>query len=478
MKKKILIFFSFFWGWTYASNESEWIDSPPRLRITFSLEKRIYTPGEPISLRITIHNIKITSEFTRLKLRETFFWHLNLTLTDQEGGQVEPSLSYLAWQYGRLNRDREDASPQKIIDLGEGETYSTQTDLTAWFQVKEPNIYTLEGSFTPLPQSKREDWTYEANRISFRLAPDYQREKTDGEKNEGDPPSASLDSLPPYEVVDMFLDFQNQKKWENSFQLVDLPSYLESSYFTTEIYERYNSSLLAERNIIFADFKTFLIRTMDYEIVDHEIVQTIIHGAEAEVAARLSIESRLKEYVQRLNPSTGQFEFSWVILPEEKIHEKKMFYFQLKQFREGPWKITAKRVEGRQNRQHRPPPPKKGPLSPSRRFNFDNILFYTSTPTLREESHSVLKRLTDYLKKHPSSQVELRGHTDIIGPVDANDLLSKQRVETVKQILVTSGIDPLRIRISWFGEIRPLNRNQTEEEKALNRRVEVLISRP
>jgi len=55
--------------------------------------------------------------------------------------------------------------------------------------------------------------------------------------------------------------------------------------------------------------------------------------------------------------------------------------------------------------------------------------------------------------------------------------LSEKRAFAVKQFLLSQGIKPERIEIKGVGPLEPITNNSTEEEKAQNRRVEIIISK-
>jgi outer membrane protein OmpA-like peptidoglycan-associated protein len=75
-------------------------------------------------------------------------------------------------------------------------------------------------------------------------------------------------------------------------------------------------------------------------------------------------------------------------------------------------------------------------------------------------------------------QIELSGHCDIIGSFPYNDKLSERRVETTKKYLLSKGIDnSLAIHTNGFGKNQLVNKNLTAEERALNRRVELIIQK-
>lgn len=83
-----------------------------------------------------------------------------------------------------------------------------------------------------------------------------------------------------------------------------------------------------------------------------------------------------------------------------------------------------------------------------------------------EDAKEVLKR---------SVYIEVVGHTDDVGDDDYNMKLSEQRAEAVRTYLVNAGVDESKI-VSWgAGETMPAANNATEEGRAENRRVEVLV---
>ncbi|MBS1489148.1 MAG: OmpA family protein [Bacteroidetes bacterium] len=104
-----------------------------------------------------------------------------------------------------------------------------------------------------------------------------------------------------------------------------------------------------------------------------------------------------------------------------------------------------------------------------------NILFQVSTTNLLAESYPELDSVYLFLKTNPSVQIELQGHTDNRGNADRDVELSQQRVNKIKNYLVTKGIRAQRIRGVGLGGTKPIAGNDTEEGRRLNRRVEFVI---
>jgi OOP family OmpA-OmpF porin len=77
------------------------------------------------------------------------------------------------------------------------------------------------------------------------------------------------------------------------------------------------------------------------------------------------------------------------------------------------------------------------------------------------------------LKANPNLTVEVYGHTDSTASSDYNQKLSEARAKAVRDYFINQGVQPERIQAKGFGETRPIASNETEEGRALNRRVEL-----
>ena len=73
---------------------------------------------------------------------------------------------------------------------------------------------------------------------------------------------------------------------------------------------------------------------------------------------------------------------------------------------------------------------------------------------------------------NPEVMVEINAHTDNIGSDHFNQELSEKRAASVVQYLIGMGLDPAHLVPQGFGETQPVATNDTEEGRALNRRVE------
>jgi outer membrane protein OmpA-like peptidoglycan-associated protein len=116
------------------------------------------------------------------------------------------------------------------------------------------------------------------------------------------------------------------------------------------------------------------------------------------------------------------------------------------------------------------------PLQAVAQAGFDHLSFERGKPLLLQESLPTLDKLIELLKKDPDLHIVLEGHTDAYGSQGAKLELSEERVERIKAYLVASGVESARIEAKGYGGTRPIAPNDTEENRARNRRVEIRIT--
>lgn len=101
--------------------------------------------------------------------------------------------------------------------------------------------------------------------------------------------------------------------------------------------------------------------------------------------------------------------------------------------------------------------------------------FQFNSSDLDEASAQYLDNLAEALTENEHLRIRLTGHTDNIGSAKFNQRLSLYRANTIKEYLTEKGVDPERIETEGKGLAEPLNGNKTDEERAANRRVELMI---
>ncbi|MEN2994966.1 MAG: OmpA family protein [Thermodesulfovibrio sp.] len=110
----------------------------------------------------------------------------------------------------------------------------------------------------------------------------------------------------------------------------------------------------------------------------------------------------------------------------------------------------------------------------------DSLLFSSGSAELKPESIEALIRISEKLKEIPG-KVAIEGHTDNV-PIKSsiyksNWELSAARASSVLHFLLQRGLSPDRFLIAGYGEYKPIATNDTDEGRAKNRRVELIILR-
>jgi peptidoglycan-associated lipoprotein len=106
-----------------------------------------------------------------------------------------------------------------------------------------------------------------------------------------------------------------------------------------------------------------------------------------------------------------------------------------------------------------------GKISGLQSVNFD----YDSA-TLSEDLRQKLASNADWIKKNPNYTVQVEGHCDSRGSVEYNLALGERRAKSVKNYLVSLGVDSKRLTIISYGEEKPLDTGDSEQAYAKNRR--------
>ena len=108
-------------------------------------------------------------------------------------------------------------------------------------------------------------------------------------------------------------------------------------------------------------------------------------------------------------------------------------------------------------------------------IRLDKLIFEQGKAVITTQSHMELDQLASAMKSNSNMSIQLEGHTDWRGDHKSNMKLSEQRVEAVKNYLVSRGVNGKKIKTKAFGGTHPLTRQSSLEASAINRRVEVRI---
>ncbi len=115
------------------------------------------------------------------------------------------------------------------------------------------------------------------------------------------------------------------------------------------------------------------------------------------------------------------------------------------------------------------------PIELGQTIRLNNIFFESGKDMLLPTSYADLDRLINILVEYPGMQIEVSGHTDNIGGDVPNLKLSQARSQSVINYLIEKNIPKTRLISKGYGESKPVDTNDTDAGRAVNRRVEFTI---
>lgn len=104
-----------------------------------------------------------------------------------------------------------------------------------------------------------------------------------------------------------------------------------------------------------------------------------------------------------------------------------------------------------------------------------SVLFEFGQTALLPSALRRLDAVAEVLRRHPDRQIVVEGHTDSVGSDAGNRALSQERAERVVEYLTRRGVPAESIRPVGRGETEPVATNRTQEGRANNRRVEIIV---
>jgi len=107
-----------------------------------------------------------------------------------------------------------------------------------------------------------------------------------------------------------------------------------------------------------------------------------------------------------------------------------------------------------------------------------DISFAVGRADIQSNFRTVLDTFAQGLNSNPNSNVTIIGHTDSSGSDAVNNPLSLNRAASVKDYLVSRGVQTTRVAIDGRGSREPIAPNDNAANKAKNRRVEIFVAEP
>ncbi len=108
--------------------------------------------------------------------------------------------------------------------------------------------------------------------------------------------------------------------------------------------------------------------------------------------------------------------------------------------------------------------------------NMSDVLFAFNKYDLKPEAREKLAKVSGILLAYPDLKVQVEGYTDNIGSDDYNQKLSEQRADSVRDYLVRENVTDSNVSAAGYGKSNPIADNSTNDGRAQNRRVELVVS--
>jgi OOP family OmpA-OmpF porin len=170
------------------------------------------------------------------------------------------------------------------------------------------------------------------------------------------------------------------------------------------------------------------------------------------------------------NPSTGEYSLRLPASEGYTIKADKQYYFPVNDF------VNTSQPDSKGEVRHditmTPLPMQVGQT-----FVLKDIYFDLDKSILKPESRAELQRLYQLINDNPGLEIEIRGHTDNWSSDEYNETLSNNRANAVVNYLKFMGVRGSRMTWKGFGEKQPIATNETDEGRALNRRVEFVVTK-
>ena len=103
------------------------------------------------------------------------------------------------------------------------------------------------------------------------------------------------------------------------------------------------------------------------------------------------------------------------------------------------------------------------------------IIFDFDSAMLKVDFQKNVNEMAEVFARYPDTDIIIAGHTDSEGSEPYNQKLSERRAISLRNYLVDKGVAPSRLTAVGYGGLRPVSSNDSEENRRMNRRVEIQI---
>ena len=106
----------------------------------------------------------------------------------------------------------------------------------------------------------------------------------------------------------------------------------------------------------------------------------------------------------------------------------------------------------------------------------NGIQFETGKSKIKgKTSFAILDDVVKVMQENPAYKLNIGGHTDNVGNSEKNMQLSKERAASVRDYLISKGVEESRLASAGYGDTQPVADNKTAKGRAENRRVAFVV---
>jgi outer membrane protein OmpA-like peptidoglycan-associated protein len=115
------------------------------------------------------------------------------------------------------------------------------------------------------------------------------------------------------------------------------------------------------------------------------------------------------------------------------------------------------------------------PIEKGAKETLNNLFFATNEYKLDGKSVTEIEKIIRFMGEYQNLILEISGHTDDVDTDEYNQKLSEKRAKSVYDYLIARGMNPLRLKYAGYGEKQPAYPNNSDKNRALNRRIEFKV---
>lgn len=107
--------------------------------------------------------------------------------------------------------------------------------------------------------------------------------------------------------------------------------------------------------------------------------------------------------------------------------------------------------------------------------DLEMVHFEYDSSNITPDWQAILEKHAAWISQNPKAMVQVEGHCDERGTEEYNIALGQRRADTVRDFLVSKGVDPNRLSTISYGKMRPMDVTGTEQAAGINRRAMFLV---